>query len=120
MNKEELDKIIEKSFRTEPGFQLTSDFAQKVTFTMVRREQWKTDLREYLYLIGVLLSLFAVVSGFYYFVAKEFVLKAFAFLSENIIPVISIILILNFILFADRVLLRLLFRSLSPAPTKVG
>lgn len=109
MNKEELDKIIEKSFRTEFDFQLPIDFARKVTSQVVRREQWKTDLREYLYLIGVLLSLLVVVLGFYYFVDKEFVFKAFAFLSENIIPVISIILILNFIFFADRVLLRLLF-----------
>ncbi len=109
MNKEELDKIIEKSFRTEFDVYLPVDFAQKVTSQVVRREQWKTDLREYISLIGVLLSLLAVVSGFYYFVDKEFVLKAFAFISENIIPVISIVFILNFIFFADRVLLRLLF-----------
>jgi len=109
MNKEELDKIIEKSFRTEFDFQLPVDFAKKVTSQVIRREQWKTDLREYLYLIGVLLSLLVVVLGFYYFVDNEFVFKAFTFLSENIIPVISIIFILNFIFFADRVLLRLLF-----------
>lgn len=109
MKNEELDHMIEKSFRTEPGFQLSTDFAQKVVFTVVRREQWKTDLREYLYLIGVVLSLFAMVSGFYYFVDKEFVLKAFNFLSSNLIPVISIVFILNFIFFADKVLLRLLF-----------
>lgn len=109
MKNEELDHIIEKSFRTEPGFQLPADFAQKVAFTVVRREQWKTDLREYLYLTGVLLCLLAVVSGFYYFVDKEFVLRSIAFLSVNMIPVISIVFILNFIFFADKVLLRLLF-----------
>ncbi len=109
MKNEELEHIIEKSFMSEPGFQLSGDFAQKVVFTVVRREQWKTDLREYLYLIGVVLSLFALVSGFYYFVDKEFVLKAFDFLTSNLIPVISIVLILNFIFFADKVLLRLLF-----------
>jgi hypothetical protein len=112
MNKEELDKIIEKAFRTEFDFQLPVDFAQKVTSQVVLREQWKTDLREYFYLTGVILSLLVIVSGFYYFVDKEFILKAFAFLTENLIPVLSIIFILNFIFFADRVLLRLLFRSL--------
>lgn len=109
MNKEELDQIIDKSFRTEPGFKLPADFAQKVAITVVRREQWKTDLREYLYLMGVLLSLLALVSGFFYFVDKEFVLKSFAFLSSNLVQVISIVFILNFIFFADKVLLRLLF-----------
>ncbi len=109
MKNEELDHIIEKSFRAEPEFQLPANFAEKVAFTVVRREQWKTDLREYLYLTGILLSLLAVVSGFYYFVDKAFVLQAVAFLSNNMIPVILIAFLLNFIWFADRVLLRLLF-----------
>jgi len=113
MRNEELDQIIEKSFRTEPDFRLPTDFAQKLALTVVRREQWKTDLREYFYLTGVLLSLLAVVSGFYYFVDRVFVLQAFAFLSENVIPVISIVFLLNFIVFADRVLLRLLFNRWS-------
>jgi len=109
MKNEELDQMIEKSFRTELDFQLPVNFAQKVTIQVVRREQWKTDLREYLYILGVSLSLLVIVLGFYYFVDKEFILQAFAFLSENLIPVISMVFILNFIFFADKVLLRLLF-----------
>ena len=115
MKNEELDQMIEKSFRTELDFQLPVDFAQKVTVQIVRREQWKTDLREYLYILGVSLSLLAIVLGFYYFVDKEFILQVFAFLSGNLIPVIAMAFILNFIFFADKVLLRLLFRSL-PRP----
>lgn len=109
MKNEELDKIIEKSFRTEPGFSLPLDFAQRLTMKVIGREQWKTDLREYLYVTGVVLSLLLMVSGFYYFVDKEFVLKAFAFLSANLVPVVSVVLILNFIFFADKVILRFLF-----------
>jgi len=109
MTKEELDQMIEKSFRTEFDFQLSRNFAQKVTSQVIRREQWKTDLREYLFLIGILLSLLAVVAVFYYFVDRAFVLKVVTFVSENPIPVISIVFILNFIWFADKVLLRLLF-----------
>jgi len=109
MKNEELDQIIEKSFKAEPVFRLSADFAQKVSFSIIRREQWKTDLHEYLYLTGVLLSLLIVVSGFYYFVDKAFVLQAFLFVSKHIIPVTLIVFLLNFIFFADRVLLRLLF-----------
>jgi hypothetical protein len=109
MKNEELDQIIEKSFRTEFDFQLPVDFAQKVTVQIIRREQWKTDLREYLSILGVSLSLLTIVFGFYYFVDKEFILQAFAFISGNLIPVISLVFILNFIFFADKVLLRLLF-----------
>lgn len=113
MRNKELDQIIEKSISTEPGFSLPDDFAQKLTLKVIQREQWKTDLREYLYVIVVLLGLIFAVSGFYYFVDEAFVLQAFNFLSENPIPVISIVFILNFIFFADKVLLRLLFNRWS-------
>ena len=112
MRNEELDTIIEKSFRSEPDFHLSVDFAQKVSNTIVRREQWKNDLYEYLYLTGVIVLLLSVVGGLYYYIDKEFVLKFFSFLSGNVIQVILVVFLLNFILFADRVLLRLLFRSL--------
>ncbi len=120
MKNEELDRIIEKEFRAEPGFVLPVDFAQKITIKVAQREQWKTDLREYFYVTGVIVVLLTIVCGFYYLVDKAFVLKLVAFLSANLIPAISIVLILNFVFFADRVLLRLLFRSLPPAPPKEG
>lgn len=109
MNNEELDRIIEKSFRTKPDFHLPADFAQKVTLSVVRREQLKNDWYEYLYLTGVLLSLLSVAVGLYYYIDKELVMRTLAFASGNIIQVILAVFILNFIFFADRVLLRLLF-----------
>jgi len=112
MRNEELDNIIDKSFRTEPDFHLPVDFAQKVTFSVVRREQWKNDLYEYLYLTGVIVLLLSVMGGLYYYIDKEFIMKFFSFISGNVIQVIMVVFLLNFILFADRVLLRLLFRSL--------
>ena len=45
---------------------------------VVQREQWKTDLREYLYISGVVLALLAVVAGFYYFIDEASVVKALA------------------------------------------
>lgn len=109
MKIEELDHQIEKSFRTEPGFRLPDDFTNKLVAQIVRRGQWKNDLLEYLYLSGILMLLLAIVSGTYYLVNKEFLLKVVAYISENIISVILIALLINFIIFADRVLLRLLF-----------
>lgn len=113
MRHEELDQIIDKSLKAEPQFKLSADFAQKVVMTVVRRRQWKADLREYLSISAVLLSLFALVLGFYYFVNKDIVLQAFRFVTENTIPVVLIAFLLNFIFFADRVLLRFLFNRWS-------
>jgi len=109
MSNKELDQMVDKSVGTEPDFQLPADFASKVVIRIVRHEQWKTDLMEYLYLTGILAFLLAIVSGTYYWVNKAFILRVFNTISENFIPVILIAFLVNFIIFADRVLLRLLF-----------
>ena len=109
MNNVELENSIEKSFRTEPDFHLPADFAQKVTISVIRREQWKTDLREYLSITAILIFLLAVVSGTYYLIDKDLLMQFFSFISQNVLQVVLIVFLLNFILFADRVLLRLLF-----------
>lgn len=112
MNTNEMEHILDQSFRSEPDFHLPADFARMVTQTVIRREQWKTDLFEYLNLTGIFVFLLAIASGFYYFIDKPLVLNVFNFLSGHVIQVALILFILNFILFADRVLLRLLFRGL--------
>lgn len=113
MNNEELDFIIENSFRTEPEFRLPTDFAQKVMFSVVKREQWKTDLYEYLFLTTVIISLLSVACGLYYFIDNELIMTIFAFISENVVLVVFSVILLNFILLADRVLLPLLFNRWS-------
>jgi hypothetical protein len=109
MNNEELDQVIRKSFTAEPDFHLPADFAHKVSFKVVTHEQWKTDLAEYLYLTGILAFLLAIFSGTYYLINKELLLEVFTFVSKNVVTVFLIMFLLNFIIFADRVLLRLLF-----------
>jgi hypothetical protein len=109
MKNEELDCIIEESFRTEPDFRLPANFARRLTLSVTRREQWKTDVREYLYLTAVLISLLAVATMTYYLIDKDIVIRFFSFITQNAVNVVFIVIILNFIWFADRVLLRLLF-----------
>ena len=109
MRNEALDKLLDVSFRTEPGYQLSSDFAQSVTNAVVKREQWKTDLSDYFYLMACLVLLLVVATGIYYLADKELLVRIAAFVKSNIIPVVFMGFILSFILLADRVLLRLLF-----------
>ncbi len=92
-----------------PLLTILEDFAQKITITAIRRQQWKTDLFEYLYLTGIIVFLLAIVSGTYYWVDKELLLQMVSIFKENMLQVVFIAFLLNFILFADRVLLRLLF-----------
>ena len=109
MKNSELDKIIEESFGVEPDFHLQDDFAQKITTDLIRHSQWKADLYEYLYLTGFLLFLVSVVAVVYYIIDKNLLAQIFTFMSNNIMQVAFALFLLNFILFADRVLLRFLF-----------
>lgn len=93
----------------EPEFHLKVDFAQKVTHLIVRQEQWKNDLGEYISLTAFLLALLMVVGGLYYYLDKELIMEVFSFVTANVIQVVFAVFLLNFILFADKVLLRLLF-----------
>ena len=120
MNHEKLDSILEKTFRTEPGYRLSEGFAQKVTSRIVAKNQWLTDLYEYLYLSALVLFLIGAAAGTYYLINKEVLLQIFKFISVNALQVAMVALILNFIFFADRVLLRLLFRNLPQSLQRRG
>ena len=113
MNNQELDQIIDRGFRTEPTFSLSVDFAKKVTLKVIGRELWKNDLREYFLMSFVIIALLLFVTGFYYFVDKDFVVDAFAFITKNIIPIVSLLIVVNFVFFADKVILKQLFRRWS-------
>lgn len=113
MNNEELDLLIEKSLKSSEEFRLPADFAQKVTVAVIRHEQWKSDLREYLSILGIIVTLLALAGGLYYYIDKGFVSNITAFVAKNLVQVIGAIFILNFILLADRVLLPLLFNRWS-------
>lgn len=109
MKSEELDQIIEKSFRTEPDFHLPDNFTSKIVFAVEQREQWRTNLAEYLNILAIITALILMVAGFYFYIDSKMMLKFFSFITGNLVQVILIGFILNFILFADRVLLQLLF-----------
>ena len=111
MKNKELDQLIEQSFGYEPDFQLPDNFARQVTAELKRRSQWKNNLIEYLFLIGFSSFLLTIVAGTYYLVNKEILIQILNFASQNIPSVIFVLVLLNFILFADRVLLPILFNS---------
>ncbi len=109
MKNDRLIEIIERSVGVEPNFVLPADFAQRVTTAVVGHEQWKTDLQEYFYLATIVITLLAAASGIYYLMDKELLIRTMNFFASNWAPVTFVILTLNFILFVDKVVLRLLF-----------
>jgi hypothetical protein len=109
MKTDDVDVLIEETLRSQPDFMLSADFARQVTAVVMRKVQWKNDLHEYLYLMVVIISLLTVVAGLFYYIDKDVIVHMFSFISGNAVQVFLAVLLLNFILFADKVLLGLLF-----------
>lgn len=120
MKNEELEQMIERSFHAEPDYNLPSGFAERVTRVILQSETRKTLWREYFSLTAILVLLLGIASGIYYIFDPELLLKSIRSITENILPILFIAVTMSFVLFADRVLLRLLFsrwnktESLSP------
>lgn len=113
MDKTELNQLVDQSLKSEPSWQLPDNFAMKVSQLIARKEQWKADFREYLLLAAVALGLIILTAGFYFFVDKQTTLMVYHFITANWLTFALIAFLVNFILFADRVLLRLLFNRWS-------
>ena len=105
-NNTELDNILDEVLKAEPKFVLPDDFADTLAQKMARKIAWEQYLLEFLIYFGAILGL-AVVSAaiqFVFFGAQWQVWLQF--IAGNIFILSGITLLLVFILFADRVLLR--------------
>jgi hypothetical protein len=111
MNNKELDQLIDESFSAEPDFHLSADFAQKVSTALIRHSQTKTEFINYLYIIAFLTGLLLFSCGIYYMINKELLMQFITFVKQHTLNVLFTIILLNFVFFADRVLLRLLFNK---------
>lgn len=109
MKMQDLNNILDKSFREEPEFQLSTDFAQKVGARIVRREQLKNDVLEYLLISAIVAGLTAVVAGIYYLVDKVLIASVFSYITGHTAQVLLVLFLVNFVFFTDRVLLRFFF-----------
>ena len=105
----EFDKFINEAFKEEPDFFLPANFANKLDERVTRRYSLTESLKEYSLYAALLAGLAIIVCGFLLFINKDNLPQLQNFITGHIIDIISLIFIANFVLFADKVLLRILF-----------
>ena len=110
MKNDVLDKMIELAAREAPEFQLPDDFAKKITVKIESHVQWKNNLLEYFYMTVLAVFLLFTCVGLYYYIDKVIIINIISFVSHNLVPFVSIALLLNFVIFSDKVLLPWLFK----------
>lgn len=100
------EKLLDEILREEPGFSLPGDFADRLAAVVGRKISWKNYWSEFLVYLGAVVALAAVSAGMalIWFGADW---KSWAgFLTENLSLAAGIVVLVVFVLFADRVLLR--------------
>lgn len=100
------DKLLDEVLKTGPGFVLPDNFADQLAAKMDRKFAWNQYIREFLIYLGAILGLLAIPVSiqFIFFGAKWH--DWFLLVTNNLSLIGGIMILLIFILFTDRVLLR--------------
>ena len=101
-NEHQLDKFLKE----DPGYFLSEDFADHLAKKIEVKQSVKQNTIEYLTILGVVVAIIITFGGTYYFLNKENFLLLKPILVNNYTPTITLIVL--FILFMDKILLRLL------------
>ena len=102
----ENDRLLDRLLKEEPDYFLSDDFADNLVKKIKIRQSVKQNTIEFLTILGVVIVILLSFSGTYYFLNKDnfMVLKSFVF--NGYTPVAALIIL--FVFFMDKVLLRLL------------
>lgn len=100
------DSWMDNLLKEDPGYQLSDDFVDKLITKIDAVESVKQSIYEFLMILGVILLILGTFFGIYYFFKKDDFVVLSSVLNNSYTPVIAVIAL--FILFADKVLLRVL------------
>lgn len=107
-----MEDILLKALKQEPAYSLSTDFADLLAEKVGRRFAWAQYIREFLVYLAVIAGSFAIAAIMALIWFNTDWQKWFDFLVSNIWLVAGVNVLLIFILFADKVLLRyFLYRS---------
>ena len=100
------EMVFEEALKSEPDFLLPADFAEQLSAKLGKQAIWRQYVQEFLtYLI-----VFAIIAGLsiaaVFWIDGRLIHKIATFIMQQYFLIIGLNLLLVFILFADKVLLR--------------
>lgn len=105
-NKTDTDRMVDEILKSDPGYTLPDDFADRLSHRFEKHFSWNLYFNEFLIYLATIAGIIFTAVAMAYFLMSELWgewLKAFFNHWEE---VAGIVILLTFILFADRVLLR--------------
>lgn len=108
------EKWLEETLQTDPGFSLPDNFSEMVSAAVSRRLAWISYMKEFLVYLTTIFGIAALSAGMSLIWFQSNVEEWSVFILSNLSWVIGGNILIVFVLFADRVLLRYyLFKSKS-------
>ena len=111
--KKDSETILNEVLKSEPQYSLPDNFASMLANKVSRRFAWESYFKEFLIYLGVITGILAVSATIVFFWFSTNLKEWTDFLLTNISWVAGINILVVFVLFADRVLLRYLFYKMS-------
>lgn len=106
------DKLVMQAFKQAPDFSLPDNFADVLAEKVGRKFAWQQYIREFLIYLAVILGIGAITAAIAFFWYEADWKLWLDFLINNMGWIVGANILLVFILFADRVLLRyFMFKS---------
>lgn len=110
-SQDELDRMLDDILKSDIMVPLPDGFADRIARKAVRRMAVKQSLTEFLVYAGAILLVISTVLAIMYFLSRENLDRLSSILTSNLNVISGIALVLFFILFLDRFLLPVLFKS---------
>jgi hypothetical protein len=107
------DSWLDEALKSEPGFQLSSNFAERVAKQAVRRFAWDQYFKEFLIYLAAFCGIIVLSAAMSFIWLGANWKEWLQFISGNFALVAGLNFLGVFILFADRVLLRYFFYKFS-------
>ena len=109
----EANRILDEVLKSEPDFMLSSDFAEKVAMKVSRQFAWNQYFKEFLVYLAAIFGVVSVPVIIEFLWDKSGNENWTNFILPNISWIAGVNILIIFILFADRVLLRYFFYKAS-------
>jgi hypothetical protein len=100
------NKLLDEVLKTDPGFELSDNFANILAEKMSRKFAWEQYFREFFIYLGAILGLLAVPVVIQYILFDANLQNWLQMVVGNYELIIGAFVLIIFILFTDRVLLR--------------
>ena len=110
MKNDGYDELVDRAIREKPDYFLQANFADRLTRRWEARESRKNDLMEYFSILGIVVLVLLIPGVVFFLINEDFILTVKDLLSMHGSQIFLLFFVLNFVFFADRVLLPWLFR----------